>query len=160
MDRIGRIIKHPLFISHLESNRRAEADRIFCCHDLSHFLDVARIGTILAHEEGLHLDREIIYAAALLHDIGKHEQYERGIPHEQASARISPEILRDCGFDDRETGVIISAVLFHRNDEIAEKRDLRGVLYRADKASRPCFYCRAAGQCNWDHAKKNHTISY
>ena len=62
-----------------------------------HFLDVARIGTIIALEEGLELDREWIYAAALLHDCGKHEQYENGTPHEQASARIAPEILKDCG---------------------------------------------------------------
>ena len=38
-----------------------------------HFLDVARIGTIIALEEGLKIDREWIYAAALLHDCGKHE---------------------------------------------------------------------------------------
>jgi len=32
---------------------------------MAHFLDVARIGTIIALEEGLELDREWIYAAAL-----------------------------------------------------------------------------------------------
>lgn len=51
-------------------------------HGMVHFLDVARIGTIIALEEGLKIDREWIYAAALLHDCGKHEQYEIGIPHE------------------------------------------------------------------------------
>ena len=35
---------------------------------MAHFLDVARIGTIIALEEGLKLDWEWIYAAALLHD--------------------------------------------------------------------------------------------
>ena len=37
---------------------------------------------------------ELTAAAALLHDCGKHEQYENGILHEQASARIAPEILK------------------------------------------------------------------
>ena len=56
-------------------NRAAEADRRFCRHSMVHFLDVARIGTIIALEEGLKINREWIYAAALLHDCGKHEQY-------------------------------------------------------------------------------------
>ena len=110
MDRIDKILNHDLFLYHLGKNNAAEADRRFCRHSMVHFLDVARIGTIIALEEGLELDREWIYAAALLHDCGKHEQYENGTPHEQASARIAPEILKDCGFDDKETDVIVTAI--------------------------------------------------
>ena len=83
MDRIDKILNHDLFLYHLGKNNAAEADRRFCRHSMVHFLDVARIGTIIALEEGLELDREWIYAAALLHDCGKHEQYENGTPHEQ-----------------------------------------------------------------------------
>ena len=94
-------------------------------HSMVHFLDVARIGTIIALEEGLKINREWIYAAALLHDCGKHEQYENGIPHEQASARIAPEILKACGFNDEETGVIVTAISRHRDPEAAKEKNLK-----------------------------------
>ena len=111
MDRIDKILKHNLSLTNLRKNTAAEADRCFCRHDMAHFLDVARIGMIINLEEKLEISRELIYGAALLHDIGKYRQYEEGIPHEQASAEIAPEILRDCRFDEEETDVIVDAIL-------------------------------------------------
>ena len=160
MDRIDKIVSHALFIKCLEENRSAEEDRIFCRHDMAHFLDVARIGTIIAMEEGLNIDRELIYGAALLHDIGKHRQYRSGVPHEQASAEIAPSILSDCGFTKEETAVITEAILAHRDSASALEKNLRGVLYRADKLSRPCFSCSASGECSWQESKKNLKINY
>lgn len=160
MDRIDKILKHNLFLENLQKIEAAEADRCFCRHDMAHFLDVARIGMIINLEESLEIPGELIYGAALLHDIGKHRQYEEGIPHEQASASIAPEILSDCGFDEKETGVIIEAVLQHRNSEVISEKNLRGLLYRADKASRPCFACKAEGECNWKGSEKNLKIIY
>lgn len=160
MERIDKILKHDLFLKDLSENNTAEADRRFCRHNMVHFLDVARIGMIINLEEELHISKEWIYAAALLHDIGKHRQYHDGIPHERASGEIAPQILRDCGFDDKETDVIIDAILLHRDKEVAPERNLRGVLYRADKASRACFACEAEADCNWKDAKKNLTIKY
>ena len=160
MDRIDRILKHNLFMEHLDANRAAEAERCFCRHDMAHFLDVARIGMILDLREQQGIGDEIIYAAGLLHDIGKHLQYSRGIPHERASAELAPEILRDCGFDERETDVIIKAILAHRDSGSASARGLTGILYRADKASRPCFSCEAEKECNWKEERKNLKIKY
>lgn len=160
MDRIDRILKHDLFIENLALNDAAEADRCFCRHDMAHFLDVARIGTIMNLQEGLEIPGELVYGAALLHDIGKHRQYAEGIPHEQASAAIAPEILRECGFDEKETDVIVDAILHHRNCATASENNLRGILYRADKASRACFSCRAEKDCNWKNDRKNRKILY
>lgn len=160
MDRIDRIINHPAFRENLRKNHEAEKDRRFCRHDISHFLDVARIGLVISLEEGLNIERELIYGAALLHDIGRHMQYTQGIPHEQASALIAPEILRDCGFDNNETEVIITAILNHRNETVAQENSLLGVLYRADKASRPCYICSVDQECSWKNNKKNNNICY
>lgn len=160
MDRIDRILGHDVFRECLAKNRTAERDRIFCRHDMVHFMDVARIGVIISLEEGLDIDRELVYAAALLHDIGRHLQYEQGIPHEQASADIAPEILADCGFDRKEADVIVDAIRSHRDSESAMNADLRGVLYRADKASRPCFACEVEKECNWKERRKNRRIRY
>lgn len=160
MERIDRILRHGIFIEQLENNKKAEADRRFCRHDMTHLLDVARIGRILNLEEGLGISTELIYAAALLHDIGKHRQYREGIPHEIASAEIAPVILRDCGFEKAETDCITEAIRSHRDSGIAGEKDLRGLLYRADKASRACFSCDAEGDCNWKGEKKNLHILY
>lgn len=160
MDRIDKIINHPIFLEHLRKNQEAEKDRSFCHHDITHFLDVARIGLIISLEDGLNIERELIYGAALLHDIGRHMQYTQGTPHEQASAMIAPDILRDCGFNDEETDVIITAILYHRNEVAAQESSLRGVLYRADKASRPCYICNVERECSWKDGKKNKNICY
>lgn len=160
MDRIDQIIKHDVFLQHLERNNSAEADRRFCRHNMGHFLDVARIGWILNLEEGLSISREILYAAALLHDIGKHEQYEKGTPHEVASARIAPVILQDCDFKEEEIAQIVAAILSHRDSSVKEEPSLRGILYRADKASRACFACEAEADCNWKDGKKNFQIRW
>ena len=160
MDRIDRILGCAAFRENLEKNKAAEKDRIFCRHDMAHFLDVARIAMIISLEEGLNIDRELIYGAALLHDIGKHRQYSDGVPHEKAGVMIANDILKDCGFDDEEASVIIGAISSHRDDSVALEASLRGALYRADKASRSCFSCVAEDDCNWKESKKNHQILY
>lgn len=138
----------------------AEKGRIFCHHDMVHFLDVARIGRILNAEEGLGVKTELIYGAALLHDIGKHLQYKEGIPHELASAELAAGILSRCGFDEKETSVIIDAIRGHRDPGAALEKNLKGILYRADKLSRACFCCPAEGDCNWERGKKNLNLNY
>lgn len=160
MERIDKILNHHLFIENLEKNETAETDRRFCRHDMVHFLDVARIGWIINLEEGLNLSRDMIYAAALLHDICRHRQYAEGIPHEEASAEAALVILQECGFCREETDIVTDAILQHRNTETASEHNLRGLLYRADKASRACFACAAERECNRKSDRKNRKISY
>lgn len=160
MNRVDKILNHELFLYHLRENESAEAQRHFCRHNMVHFLDVARIGMIINLEESLEIDKEWIYAAALLHDMGKHIQYENGTPHEVASAEIAPKILADCGFDDKETGVIVDAIFCHRDVSVKDEKNLRGILYRGDKASRACFACEAESECNWKEGKKILKIRY
>lgn len=92
--------------------------------------------------------------------MGKHIQYEDGTPHEKASAEIAPKILENCGFDDKETDVIVDAILHHRDASVMDEQNLKGILYRADKASRACFACKAEADCNWKDGKKNLQIKY
>lgn len=159
-DRIQQILMHPAYQRYLAANRKMEADRRFCRHDMGHFLDVARIARIINLEEGFGTTTELIYAAALLHDIGRYLQYQNGTPHEIASARLAPEILRDCGFSEKEAEEILAAILSHRDESVAGEVSLRGLLYRADKASRACFACSAEQECNWKDGRKNLRIVY
>lgn len=159
MERVNRICKHPLWRDNLEKIQELEQDRIFCRHTIEHFLDVARIAYIEDLEKNLHLSKESIYAAALLHDIGRYLQYTQGIPHEEGSVQIAKEILKECGFEQEEQEEILSAIQGHRKQKIAFADDLAGVLYRADKKSRNCAFCTAFQECHWDRENKNLVIT-
>lgn len=160
MERVDRILKHPLFLKYVGENEKEEEARIFCRHDMAHFLDVARIAWILNLEEEAGIGREMIYAAALLHDIGRHLQYRDGTPHEQASVMLAPPILKDCGFYAQEEEQILSAIATHRDASVSGGKDLNGLLYRADKLSRPCYACKQESACDWKQGKKNLCLRY
>lgn len=155
MDRVNRIMNHEKYQQYLARNERAEVSRRFCRHNMGHFLDVARLAVILNETEGYEADRELIYAAALLHDIGRWVQYKDGTPHEQASEALSGEILTECGFDGEEKSSILQAILHHRDKAVMEEKTLSGLLYRADKLSRPCYVCKAERECDWKRSSKN-----
>lgn len=153
MNRINEIIHHPMYVNMLEHLQTLEADRVFCRHDFPHLLDVARLMWIEVLEQHLSLDQEVVYAAALLHDIGRVEQIEHGTPHDQASAELAAKLLPDAGFAEDEVREIILAILSHRTD--CAPNTLGQLLYRADKRSRACWCCSARSQCKWTDEKKN-----
>ena len=158
MERVNRIWNHPLWRQTLRELEDAEQDRIFCRHGLSHLLDVARMAYIENLEQGWNIPKEQIYAAALLHDIGRDVQYQQGIPHELAGIPIAKVILQDCGFLEGEQQNILSAIGGHRNRDIKTAETLAGLIYRADKLSRNCSFCPASPQCNWPEEKKNQNL--
>ena len=153
MKRIDAIWNHETYQSSLERLSKWEEKREYCRHTPEHFLDVARITWILALEAGMPAEKEIVYAAGLLHDIGRFRQYEEGIPHEQASARIAEGILRDCGFEESEQEQVLELIRSHRTSQ--QKESLAGLFYQADKLSRNCFSCPVREKCDWPKEKKN-----
>ena len=155
MDKINKIIHNADYLTHLAKREKWENERQFCRHNTSHFLDVARIAMIINTQDGYGLRQELIYAAALLHDIGRWQQYETGEDHAAASASLAPEILKECGFSEAEAEQIVSAIATHRESRVKDVKNLNGLLYRADKLSRPCFFCAQEKNCNWKQDKKN-----
>lgn len=161
-DILEAIRRHPLFQEWYQRLEQAEQNRTFCRHQMNHLLDVARIAYIQNLEQGMGFSRELIYAAALLHDIGKARQYEAGIPHEIASAEIAEVILRDVsgtgnGFTTEEQDQILAAIRSHRKYR-EEMSVFEKLLYTSDKKSRQCFACPAEKECNWSAGKKNREI--
>lgn len=156
MDRINRILEHPEFINCVKQNEMAEADRCFCHHDMEHLCAVARIAMLLNLEEGIGLEKDIVYAAAFLHDCGRYKQYFEGIPHDEAGAAIAQQILPECGYNGEETACIVGAIVSHR-DSVEKERVgvLAQLLYRADKMSRNCRFCKVYEECNWPEELKN-----
>lgn len=158
MERYNRILFHEKYREYIGKNNQAEADRRFCRHNMGHFLDVARIAMILNETEGFGIPKDIIYGAALLHDVGRWMQYGEGIPHEKAGVMLAGEILSDCGYGQGESREILEAIGNHRNAGIKDEKNLSGLLYRADKLSRACFACEAERECDWKQDKKNMEI--
>lgn len=146
MDRVNKIINNAQFRNNLEKIKELEKDRIYCRHNLQHFLDVARVAYIISLEKKFKLSKEVIYASALLHDIGKWRQYVEGIDHSIASAEIAEGILKDCFYSKDEISIILEAIKKHRTGEnLITELDL--VLYEGDKRSRLCVDCNSIKSC-------------
>ncbi len=160
MKRVDKILKNELYLSYTSRTDEYEKDRRFCRHDLEHFLAVARIAQILNLKGKHRIEKEWIYAAALLHDIGRFKQYEDGTPHAKVSAALAPEILEQCGFHKKASDSIIEAIRNHGDARVSRDRNLSGILYRADKLSRSCFACPVRQECDWKGDKKNLTLKY
>ena len=163
MPRVDAVWESDLYQREYQRLEKLESDRAFCRHGVRHLLDCARIMWILNLERTLGLDREVVYATALLHDIGKAQQYETGEPHDVAGERLAREILQalpaEHAFSAEEIDAICTAIRGHRLTR-EDAGPLERLLYQADKASRACFACppdvRAA--CSWSDAKKNLSI--
>jgi len=159
LERVNVILNHPVFTRSLMRLSELEADRVFCRHGIEHLLDVARIAHILNLEsEKKAFPKDLVYAAALLHDIGRARQYEDGTPHEKESADLAKIILSDCGFDESESKIIIDAILLHRTSNKGEKTVFAEHIFRADKFSRRCCDCVKFNECSWE--LKNGWVEY
>ena len=157
MDRVNKILNHKLYSDSLYKLLNYEKDREFCKHDMDHFMSVARIAYIIVLEKGLSYSKELIYAIALLHDIGRVLQYEEGIPHDEGSVILSRVILKDIDFSEDEKNVILKSISSHRSENNDE---LDAIIYKSDKLSRECYRCKAEKECYWSVEKKNYTIAY
>lgn len=160
MERIDRIMKHEGFCCCMKQIETAEQHRIYCKHNLGHSLDVARIAYILNLEEQGGLSKEMIYAMALLHDLGRSEEYHKGTDHHEAGAALAEQILSECEFTATEIEQICRAIAAHQfSGRNAEDYGAR-LLYRADKLSRNCFECMASKTCYWKEEYRNTGILY
>lgn len=160
MVRVDWLIRDPDYCHYLEENRCREVNRRYCRHDLQHMIDVARITYMLFLETGdlkpfmaqyelsqLTTAREIIYAAGMLHDIGRWQEYDTHEDHALIGARLAPALLHRAGFSNAEAKVICHAVKAHR--QAGEGAGMLGChLSRADGLSRLCARCLAREECH------------
>lgn len=156
MDRVNKILNNGIYKRLLEEISEFEKDRIFCKHSLAHFLDVARIAYIEVLEKHLNYNKEVIYAIALLHDIGRVSEYKEGVPHNIAGTLIAKDILKDIDFTEEQESQIIKCIEEHR---IGSEDSLSYIIYKSDKLSRNCYNCNAIKLCKWNNEKKNKGIN-
>ena len=198
-----KLLRETEYLNYIEKLERLEADRVFCRHGLSHLLDTARIAWIRVLEaqasrcglsgepEGTQErpvsscgeealpEKEIVYLTALLHDLGRIQEYEEGVPHQRAGASLARQLLCRIGYPQKKTELIAAAIEGHRGGmkrrapeadrenrgvEAPGQNDapepLRQLLYWADKRSRNCFCCGARAECKWEPEKRNRGIEF
>ena len=157
LETANKILENATFRRKLEELETLEKDRVFCGHGLEHLLAVARITMLICKERKIAAEPDIVYSAALLHDIGRVEEYTQGLSHETVGAETAKQILAEVGCGKAETERIIGIILSHRND--GDKSDtIKSVFYEADKKSRMCSFCKAQDKCNWPYEKRNMNI--
>lgn len=157
MERYHAILEDEEFLEGLRKIEKYEEHRIYCRHSLEHLCDVARMMYIFALEEGSDLEQDMIYATALLHDMGRVKEYEDGTPHQEAGVEFAGKILKKHGFSEEEIAYMTDAIGHHRKEQ-EEPSELEELLHRADKLSRNCFWCKATATCKWAEEKKNQTL--
>ncbi len=166
MIKIQNIIEHVKYQQYLNDIAVIEQGRAFCTHSLEHFLEVARIGYILwlehaictqatnvekqtdiieATNEAMNEAKRRIYAASLLHDIGKFRQYVYNENHATASAVLAEEILADVGFCPDQIAAILDAIRNH--NQHTSPNMLTRVIQQADRLSRKCYQCPMQHEC-------------
>lgn len=157
---VDKLLKETDFLQQLEQLEQLEEDRQFCRHGLAHLMDTARLIWIRCLEGRRGMNKEMIYLAALLHDLGRIDQYETGRPHEEAGAERADKLLDAIGYPAEGREKIRQAVLGHRGSGSAQEIiELSALLGWADQRSRMCFQCRAKDSCNWRQDQKNETIT-
>jgi HD superfamily phosphodiesterase len=148
MDRVRNLTADQDYRRYLAETEKREVDRLFCRHDFSHLLDVARIAWILCLEQGKDIARYVVYAAALLHDIGRFMQYDNpAVDHALASAELAGPLLDRHGFAEEETVFIREAIACHRLPPKQVEHPLGRILAEADDLSRRCVDCHAREGC-------------
>ncbi|NLJ71797.1 MAG: HD domain-containing protein [Syntrophomonadaceae bacterium] len=159
MRRIELLLNNPLYQEYMNYNEIEEAEPKFCRHDISHHIDVARIAYILVLEQndlnffikesnlsGRLAAKEVIYAAGLLHDIGKWKEYRTGIDHSSFGAKLARDILPQVFFNPNEVEIIARAIYEHRNLSM-DMSFLGERIYRADNLARICINCIYRKDC-------------
>lgn len=158
MKKVNEILHNNKYQEYIKELEELEKDRIYCRHNMRHFMDVARIAYILILESSLDYSKEVIYAIGLLHDIGRIEEYKNNMCHDEASAVMAGEILKETSYTEDEVNLILKAIRNHGNKD--NEDEFLQIIYRSDKLSRNCFECTAISGCKWSDEKKNLDIKY
>lgn len=113
-------------------SRRILEDSGTGAHTYDHSRRVLRLCLEIGKNTGA--NTRILGAAALLHDIGRPFEKQRGLSHSIISGEISREFLKEIGYSDYEIIEVIEAIRTHRFSEGLEPTSLEGrILSDADK---------------------------
>ena len=149
MARVNQILENADYLSYMEKIEDLEKGRPYCKHGFDHGLSVARIAYGYLLERGeLPLSKEGVYAAALLHDIGRWVEYQTGEDHAEVSARLALPLLEESNFSSEDIPVILTGIREHRRHHDGNLTLLGEALAIADDCSRDCRHCAMQTHCH------------
>lgn len=147
MARVNKLLDLDDYNFHIQKIKNLEKERRFCQHGFEHNLNVARIAYAYTLEKGEGILKEVVYAAAFLHDIGRWVEYETGEDHAEVSVRLALSLLEMSGFKLEEIQVILQGIREHRRHHEQDLTPLGEALARADDWSRDCRHCTEQALC-------------
>lgn len=161
MKYVNRLIQNEQYLKVMGQIHEMEKDRIYCHHGFNHLLDVARIAHLMNLEFDFGYDKEFIYLCALLHDIGRAQEYLTGVPHEIAGEKLAVQLLDEIECPEEYRAQILEKVVNHRHLEMKNQEISRdNFFWYADKKARNCFACNAADTCNWPLEKRTMEVNW
>ncbi len=114
--------------------------------------------------------KDLIYACALLHDIGRAAQYESGVHHSVSGLSLAEQIMTDCDVPLVWRQQILNVISEHHQslsgkeqeekicEESRKTERLEYYIRKADHDCRLCFFCEAKETCKWKDAERNETV--
>lgn len=148
MARVNQLLEHEDYICYMKKIDELEKERHFCKHGFEHGLNVARVAYAYILEKGeFILPKEVVYAAAFLHDIGRWVEYQTGEDHAQAGAQLALPLLEACGYSSEDIQVILKGIREHRRHQEENLTLLGEALSLADDWARECRHCSVQALC-------------
>lgn len=161
MEYVNRLIKNETYLKTMGEIHEMEKKRIFCHHGFNHLLDVARISYIMNLEYDFGYEKEFLYLCALLHDIGRAQEYITGKSHEEAGLLLAEKLLDEIDYPAEKRQDILEKVANHRHAPLPKEGINRdNFFWFADKKARNCFVCTAADKCNWPMEKRTGEVEW
>ena len=92
-----------------------------------------RLASEIAASEKLTVDRDVLFAAAFIHDIGAIGEFQKdGVDHSVRSVELAGPLLREMGFPPDKIPAVNEAILGHMHDKSPGSRNEAIVLHDAD----------------------------
>lgn len=85
---------------------------------LNHSLRTYAFGAALGMLDGRHVDRELLFTAALLHDVGLVSGTGDGTDFTLASAALARQVASDVGLPRRGADIVMSAITLHHSPDV------------------------------------------
>lgn len=85
---------------------------------LNHSLRTYAFGLALGLVDGRHVDRELLFTAALLHDVGLASGTGDGADFTLASASLARRVANDVGLPRRGADIIMTAITLHHSPDV------------------------------------------
>jgi HD domain len=85
---------------------------------LNHSYRTYAFGAALAERENLDVDRELLFAAALLHDVGLSTPTSH-VDFTRASARVARDVAEDVGLSTAATNILRTAITLHQSPGVS-----------------------------------------